>query len=188
MPSNRVKYVIGIDAALRNVGYVVLDNVINVVASGNITTQAGWSEHGSIDHIVDTLFEVLERFLTPELIGSGSVAVFFEDINFSRAGDKTHARAKAVGVVQWVMRQMGMRLIYGVNNAAANSFLDGRFGLKPARRNSKAQKQHTMATLHRFMNFYTKNDNIADAFVVGLYGLAFLVEKQRLTVTALVRT
>jgi Holliday junction resolvasome RuvABC endonuclease subunit len=176
------KYIIGVDGGLRFVGINVLDNTAKRLDSFCITTKSGEQPHRSIDSIVEEFFERLNPY-----IGEGDklhkrASFFIEDITFSRAGDKTHARAEVIGVIKYLIRQSKIN-VYGVNPGAANSFLDTRYGIKPTKRRSAQQKIHTKATIHRHGNFYTDNEHIADAYVMSLYGYAYLIEKQRLTIT-----
>lgn len=181
-----VKYIIGIDQALRNTGVSVFDNTGKLHKSFNIQTSKGTPTHVAVDHIVEQFFEQLEEFITPELSARRGIAFFYEYIQYQRVGDKTHGRAEVAGALKWLIRQEGLN-VWGVDPGAANSFLDARFHLpNPKRkRNSETQKAHTMDVLHRHCNFYTRDDNIADSYVMALFGYAYLIEKQRLAVTPL---
>lgn len=183
------KYIIGIDQALRNTAVTVFDNTGRMLEFFNITTKAGTPTHICVDYIIDQFFERLAKYMTPELLRTHSTAFFIEDIKYTRAGDKTHARAEVAGVLKWLIRQDGWN-VYGIDPGAANSFLDARFGIPTPKRKRKSdgpngQKAHTMDVLHRYCNFYTRNDNIADSYVMGLFGYAYLIEKQRLSITPL---
>ena len=186
------KWIIGVDSALRNTAYTVMDNMGNRVETYNIRTKTGTADWRSIDFIVKEFFERLERYLTPPAgYGRPPVSVFIEDIKYTRVGDKTHARAELIGTIKWLLRQERIN-IYGVDPGAANSFLDGRFGLektmttvqgKKVKRNRDAQKAHTKAVVHRYCNFYTRDDNEADSYVMALLGYAKLIEKQHISTT-----
>lgn len=181
---SRIKWIIGVDASLRNVGLSVFDNVGNKVFTTNLSTKNGQSDHDSIDKLVKEFFEVLSPYL--EKHDDQSVTrIYFELIYFGKVGKAT-ARAELIGVLKWNLREDGHR-IYGVEPNALNSFFASRYGFKYSSRKTKEIKQITMNMLHRHCNFYTNNDNIADAYVCGLYGCAHTFEKQRLSPTPLSR-
>lgn len=172
------------DSALRNTGVSVFDNVGKNVTTFNIKTQNGQTDHDSIDKIVEEFFERCD----PWLQKPGGVSVtrlYFELIYFGKVGKAT-ARAEAIGVLKWNLRQDG-HLIYGVEPNALNSFLSSRYNFKYPSRKTKEIKETTMQMLHRHCGFYTRNDNEADAYTCGLYGCAHALEKQRLSPTALTR-
>lgn len=184
-----VKYIIGVDAALRNTGVTVLDNAGQHVLSFNIATKNGIPDYAAVDYIVREFFERLEKYTNEVTMKHRSVAFYIENIKFTRHGDKTHARAEAIGVIKWNLRACNFP-IYGVDPGAANSFLNDRFGYaqtvenasgRKSKRSSKDVKAHTMAILHKHCGFYTDNDNIADSYVMALFGYAKRVEKRRIT-------
>lgn len=178
-----VKYIIGIDPSLRDLGVVVLDNTGTLVESFNVTTKAGWTDHRSIDFIVEELFEKLEKYMTWPLLKSGGVVFFFEDFYYAtggRAGNgKMGGRLQLFGVLGWHLRTSGIKA-YAAQPSSLVSFLCG-----TVPRKSADKKKAVMDWLHHNRNFYTKNDNIADAYNAAEYGYAFIIEGQRLTVRAL---
>lgn len=189
------KYLVGIDGSLRDTGVVVLNNMGELVEEFSIKTKAGMLDHNSVDHIVETFFDRINKYLEVDgMPVHKSVSFFIEDIQFVRkkGNDKPYPRAEAWGTLKWLLRQEGVN-IYGVDPGAANSFLDARFDQpktnvvngRKVKRNSKDQKAHTMDVLHRFRNFWTKNHNIADAYVMALFGYAVMIEKQRLSYKSL---
>lgn len=188
-----VKYIIGIDAALRNVALSVGDNLDNVIETVNLTTKPGTNDHDSIDKLVDEVFGGNARFggIDKYLQEPNNVAVYFEDILFGTTGKGT-ARAEVNGVLKWNLRQQGVWRLYGVTNSALNSFLWGKHNVKPnkagSRATSKEIKRCTMDVLDQKYNYYTKNDNLADAYTARLFGYAHAIEKKRLSVRALARS
>jgi hypothetical protein len=125
--------------------------------------------------------------MTIEVRAARAIAFFFDDTYaFARQG-KGVGRAEAAGTIKWLLRQEAFHL-YGVTPAASFSFLCSQFNLSSKTvKGTQAKKQTTMNILHRHRNFYTTNDNIADAYVLSMFGYAFLVEKKKLSVRPLCR-
>lgn len=183
---SKVKWIIGTDSALRNTGVSVFDNTGRMVETFNIKTGevGAKTDHDSVDKIVREYFERLERYFEkPD--GVSVTRIYFELVYFGKVGKAT-ARAEAIGCLKWNLRQDG-HTIYGVEPNALNSFLADRFNFKYPSRKTKEIKATTMQMLHRHCNFYTTDDNEADAYACGLYGCAHTLEKQRLSPTALSR-
>jgi Holliday junction resolvasome RuvABC endonuclease subunit len=183
-----VKWIVSVDAALRNVGYAVHDNVGTLIESGNIATSNGTLDHDAIDDIVDRFFRLLDKYFVDPAI----VAVYVEDILFARHGKGT-ARAEVTGVLKWNLRQQGVKTMYGVEPKTWQSYLFHKHSMKPARPGggrvrTEDIKAAVMQLLHRHYNFYTDNDNIADAVGIGKFALAHAIEKRRFSVRALAKT
>lgn len=176
--SQKPKYIIGVDAALRNVGLSVRDNMDTIVFSGNITTAAGMNDHDSVDQICEQFFSKLDKYL-------GSCRIYFELINFGRMG-KSAARSEAVGVLKWNCRQAGYP-IYGIEPSAWQSWFASRYGFRYTNRKTDTLKRETILMVHRHLNLYTENDNIADATAIAKLGHAHTFENARLSVSALCR-
>ncbi len=197
------KYIIGVDASLRNVAISVFDNLGQLQASTCIKTITGWSDHQSIDYIIEHFFEFVNPYLVHNAEGKSLTTFYIEHILFGQNGKST-ARAEAIGIIKWNLRQE-RHSMFGVVPTAANSFIAGKFSITfpntgRRKRNSegkvigdgmtKAQrtkriKKLTMDALHVNCNFYTTDDNIADSYVMGLFGLAHCIEKRQLSVTPL---
>lgn len=186
-----IKYIVSLDIALRNVGVAVHDNVGTRLEAYNIATTNGMNDHDSIDYIVAVLFDYLnDKYLTTELAEARAVVVYIENILFAKQGKGT-ARAEVTGVIKWNLRQQGIRL-YGVEPSTWQSFLYGKHGVKPSRPGggrvrTEDIKACVMMIVDRYYNFYTKNDNIADAIGIGQFGLAHSIERKRFSVRALSR-
>jgi hypothetical protein len=186
-----IKYIVGLDVALRNVGVSVHDNVGTRLEQFNIPTSNGMNDHDSIDKIVEVLFDFMNpRYFTPELSEARAVVVYIENILFAKHGKGT-ARAEVTGVIKWNLRQQGIRL-YGVEPSTWQSYLFGKHGVKPhrpggGRVRTEDIKSCVMHIVDRFYNYYTTNDNIADAIGIGQFGLAHSIERKRFSVRALSR-
>ena len=184
-----IKYIVGLDIALRNVGVSVHDNVGTRLEAYNIATKNGMNDHDSIDYIVQVLFDYLNpKYFTEELTAARAVVVYVENILFAKQGKGT-ARAEVTGVIKWNLRQQGIRL-YGVEPATWQSYLYQKHGVKPhrpggGRIRTDDIKACVMHIVDRFYNFYTTNDNIADAIGIGQFGLAHSIERKRFSVRAL---
>ena len=172
------KYIIGVDAALRNVGLNVRDNMDSIVFSDNITTPQGSPDHDSVDEICKEFFTKLDPYL-------GSCRIYFELINFGRMG-KSAARAEAVGVLKWNCRQADLP-IYGIEPKAWQSWFAKRYGFRYTNWKSDTLKRETILMVHRHLNLYTQNDNVADAAAIAKFGHAHTFERARLSVSALHR-
>jgi hypothetical protein len=180
---SKIKWVVGMDCALRNTGVSIFNNLGEKVECFNIKTKKGQTDHDSIDCIVEEFFDRCGKYLDkPE--GQSVTRIYFELVFFGKVGKAT-ARAEAIGVLKWNLRQDGHQL-FGVEPKALNSFLANRLNFKYPK-GSKQIKEATMQMLHRHCGFYTRDDNMADAYVAGLYGCAHTFEKQRLSPTALSR-
>jgi len=175
---HKPKYIIGVDAALRNVGLGVRDNLGELVYSGNITTRQGMSDHDSVDLICEKFFKVLDKYLY-------SSRVYIEAINFGRQGKST-ARSEAAGVLKWNLRQADIP-IFGVEPKAWQSWFAKRYGFRYTNWKSATLKSETKLMVHRHLNLYTENDNIADAVAITDFGYVHTFENTRLSVAALCR-
>lgn len=172
------------DCSLRNCGVSVIDNTGKRVETFNLKTRNGQTDHDSVDSLVEQFFDRCAPWLEKH-DGQSVTRLYFELIYFGKVGKAT-ARAEVVGVLKWNLRQDG-HMLFGVEPNALNSFLAARYGFKYATRKTADIKATTMDILHRRCNFYTKNDNEADAHVCAMYGYAHVFEKQRLSPTALAR-
>lgn len=185
---SKIKWIIGVDASLRNLGLSVFDNTATKVLHANLTTRNGMTDHDSVDKLVEEFFDLLRPYL--EKVDGVSVTRIYFELIYAAGGigkqGKGTARAEVAGVIKWNLREDGHQL-FGVEPNALNSFFGARYGFKYPGRATKVIKQTTMDMLHRHCNFYTRNDNEADAYVAGLYGCAHTFEKQRLSPTALSR-
>ena len=179
----RVKYIIGCDMSLRQSGISVHDNTNRRIRFFTIDTREGLSDHTSVDQITEKFFEELEPFLTFDLCRDKATVFFFEDLyaqSGGRAGKgRMAARIESMGVIKHRLREASLRL-YGVTPSAAVSHLVGKVP-----RNRADKKQAVMDWLHVNRNFYTKNDNIADAESLAEFGYSFLIEGKRLSARAL---
>lgn len=180
-----VKFLIGVDQALRNTGVSVHDHMQNEIETFNIQTATGTPDDRAIDYIVEQFFKRLAPYFVRHK-GQQIARVYMEDITYTRHGDKTHARSECAGALKWNMRQDNIPH-YGMSPGALNSFLFDRHGVKPASRKSKDIKAATMAVLHSRYNFYTEDDNKADAYVAALFGHAHAIDKQKLACRPLFR-
>jgi Holliday junction resolvasome RuvABC endonuclease subunit len=180
-----VKYIVGVDAALRNVGIGVLDNTGKLVFKTNLTTPSGQQDHNSVDSLHDQFFEALEPFLTPELLKHKATVVYIEDSIFQGRG-KGIARAEAIGVIKWMLRQYGVN-IYGVPNQTLWSYICKLHPPVKKKMGSTEKKAWTIHWVHLAYNYWTDNDNIADGIALARFGYAHSIERAKVTVRALCR-
>ena len=121
--------------------------------------------------------------MTEELCRKKAVVVFFEDFFYTKGGraaqGKLDGRLQAFGTVNWLLRASGIRA-WAATPSALTSFLLGK-----APRKSEDKKKAVMLWLHQNRNYYTTNNNHADAYMCAEFGRAYLIEGQRLTVRAL---
>jgi hypothetical protein len=182
-PVSRIKYIVGCDPSLRNFGVSVHDNAGIELSSFCVSTTAGLADHHSVDALVSGFFGNLEKYLTPSVERHAAAAFFFEDIYGFGSGKGT-ARAEATGAIKWLLRQQGYP-IYGLTPKAVISFMSKRYGLVIKGSNGKQKKLATINALHKQFNFYTPNDNIADAYMLAKAGYSYLIERQRMSIRAL---
>jgi hypothetical protein len=150
----------------------------------SIKTKAGMNDHTSCDMIVGEFWDRLAPYTTMELCRTKATVFFFEDFIYTGGGRAQRGlsagRLKVAGVLEYQCREAGL-LAYAVHNQALTSFLlDGR-----TPRKSDAKKRAVIDWLHHNRNFYTTNDNQADAYALAEYGYAYCIEGQRLSVRAL---
>lgn len=165
--------------SLTDSGVGVADADGKIVAHTSIKTKVSPVDFIRIDDIVKEFFEFVNPYLA-----TNTVAFMFEDVIFGgRASGKSAARQQILGVIQWLLRNEGVRVV-GMTPKAWVSHL-----IYPHKvpRSSDASKAAVKMVLENKFGFFTNNLNISDGCGLAIVGHAYYVQGKRLSVRALGR-